>query len=146
MTDQQLKWDDVTEGQEVPPYSVKVGYMELNRFAGANDEYVPIHMDADYAKNVAKLPDVIVMGNLKLAYLANALSDWIGEDGWIEKLAVDYRKMDVVNKTLSAKGKVTKKYQEHGKSLVDLDVWVESEDGEVTTPGRATVSLPARQS
>ena len=144
MTDKHLFWDDVTEGEEIPAYSVKVGYMELNRFAGANDEYVPIHMDAEYAKNVAKLPDVIVMGNLKLAYLANALSDWIGDDGWIEKLAVDYRKMDVVNKTLSAKGKVTKKYQENGKSLIDLDVWVENEDGEVTTPGRATVSLPSR--
>ena len=144
MADQQLTWNDVNEGEEIPPYTVKAGYMELNRFAGANDEYVPIHMDAEYAKNVAKLPDVIVMGNLKLAYLANALSDWIGGDGWIEKLAVDYRKMDVVNKTLSAKGKVTKKYRENGKSLVDLDVWVENEDGEVTTPGRATVSLPIR--
>jgi acyl dehydratase len=144
MTDKHLSWDDVQEGQEIPPYTVKVGYMELNRFAGANDEYVPIHMDAEYAKNVAKLPDVIVMGNLKLAYLANALSDWIGDDGWIEKLAVDYRKMDVVNKSLSAKGKVTKKYQENGKSLVDLEVWIENEDGEVTTPGRATVSVPAR--
>ena len=65
-----LYWEDVTEGQEVPPYEQKVGYMELNRFAGANNELVPIHMDAEYAKNVAKLPDVIVMGNLKLAYIA----------------------------------------------------------------------------
>jgi len=143
MAPAQRTWNDVAEGQEIPPYTVKVGYMELNRFAGANDEYVPIHMDAEYARNTAKLPDVIVMGNLKLAYLANALSDWIGEDGWIEKLAVDYRKMDVVNKALSAKGKVTKKYQENGKHLVDLEVWIENEDGEVTTPGRATVSLPA---
>ena len=144
MAPAQRTWNDVAEGQEIPPYTVKVGYMELNRFAGANDEYVAIHMDAEYAKNTAKLPDVIVMGNLKLAYLANALSDWIGDDGWIEKLAVDYRKMDVVNKSLSAKGKVTKKYQENGKHLVDLEVWIENEDGEVTTPGRATVSLPAR--
>ncbi|MGB2694326.1 MAG: hypothetical protein WBD55_03965, partial [Dehalococcoidia bacterium] len=70
----ELFWDDIEEGQEITPYSRKVGYMELNRFAGANDEYVPIHMDPDYAKDVAKLPDVIVMGNLKLAYIANALN------------------------------------------------------------------------
>lgn len=140
----QLYWEDVQDGQEVPPYSQKVGYMELNRFAGANNELVPIHMDADYAKNVAKLPDVIVMGNLKLAYIANALTDWGGDGAWIQKLFVEYRKMDVVNKTISAKAKVTKKYEQDGKHLVDLEVWVENEDGEVTTPGRATLRLPSR--
>ena len=141
---EQLYWEDVEEGQEVPPFSRKVTYMELNRFAGANDEYVLIHMDSDYAKNVAKLPDVIVMGNLKLAYIANALEEWAGEDGWIQKLAVEYRKMDVVHSTLTARGKVAKKYQEDAKNLVDLEVWVENEQGEVTTPGRAVVSLPSR--
>ena len=141
---EQLFWEDVEEGQEVPPFSQKVGYMELNRFAGANEELVPIHMDADYAKNVAKLPDVIIMGNLKLAYIANAITDWAGDDGWITKLAIDYRKMDTVNSTITAKGKVTKKYQQDGKNLVDLDVWVENEAGEVTTPGSAVLSLPLR--
>ena len=140
----QLYWEDVEEGQDVPPYSQKVGYMELNRFAGANNELVPIHMDPDYAKNVAKLPDVIVMGNLKLAYIANALTDWAGDEGWIQKLYVEYRKMDQVNTTITAKGKVSKKYQDGGKHLVDLEVWVENEQGEVTTPGRAVLALPTR--
>jgi acyl dehydratase len=140
----QLYWEDVQEGQEIPPYGTKVGFMELNRFAGANDEYVPIHMDLDYAKNVANLPDVIVMGNLKLAYIANALQNWAGDDGWLRKVSIEYRKMDVVNKTLTAKGKVTRVYAEDGEHLVDLDVWVENEDGEVTTPAKAVVSLPSR--
>lgn len=139
-----LCWEEVQEGQEITPYARNVGYMELNRFAGANDEYVPIHMDPDYAKNVAKLPDVIVMGNLKLAYIANALTAWAGDHAWIEKLALEYRKMDLVNTTLTAKGRVTKKYARDGKHLVDLEVWIENEKGEVTTPGTAVVSLPTR--
>ncbi len=144
MAEKQLYWEDVEEGQEMPPFSQKVGYMELNRFAGANDEYVPIHMDPDYAKDVAKLPDVIIMGNLKAAYIANAVTGWAGDEGWIEKISIDYRRMDTVNTTIAAKGKVTKKYQRDGKNLVELEVWVENEGGEVTTPGRAVVSLPSR--
>jgi len=31
---EQLFWEDVQEGQEVPAFGQKVGYMELNRFAG----------------------------------------------------------------------------------------------------------------
>lgn len=145
MAQTQLYWEDVEEGQEMPAFSQKVGYMELNRFAGANEELVPIHMDADYAKNVAKLPDVIIMGNLKLAYLANAITAWAGDEGWIEKVSIEYRKMDTVNTTITAKGNVAKKYQQDGKNLVDLDVWVENEQGEVTTPASAVVSLPSKE-
>ena len=144
MAEKQLYWEDVEEGQDVPAFGRKVGYMELNRFAGANDELVPIHMDPDYAKNVAKLPDVIVMGNLKLAYIANAINGWAGDDGWIRKLSVEYRKMDTVNTQITAKGKVTRKYQENGKHLLDLDMWVENEQGEVTTPAKAVLVLPSR--
>ena len=144
MAEKQLYWEDVREGSEIPAFARKVGYMELNRFAGANNEFVPIHMDPDYAKNVAKLPDVIVMGNLKLAYIANAITGWAGEEGSIRKISIEYRRMDTVNTTITAKGKVTKKYQQDGENLVDLEVWVENEAGEVTTPGSAVVSLPAR--
>ena len=144
MADKQLYWEDVQEGQEIPPFSQKVGYMELNRFAGANDELVPIHMDPDYAKDVAKLPDVIIMGNLKLAYIANAITDWAGDEGWITKVSVEYRKMDTVNSTITAKGKVTKKFQQDGKNLVELEIWVENEQGEVTTPASAVLALPSR--
>ncbi len=144
MADKQLYWEDVEEGQQIPAFSRKVGYMELNRFAAANGEFVAIHMDPDYAKNVAKLPDVIIMGNLKAAYIANALTAWAGDEGWLRKIAVDYRKMDNVNTTVSAKAKVTRKREEDGKHLVDLDVWLENEDGDVTTPGSAVVSLPSR--
>ena len=140
----QLYFEDVKEGDEVPGYTVKAGYMELNRFAGANDELIPIHMDPDYSKDVAKLPDVIVMGNLKVAYVAQALEGWIGDEGWISKLEVSYRGMDVVNSTLTATGVVKGKRQQDGSNLVDLDVWVENEEGKKTTPGSATVSLPAR--
>ena len=58
---------------------------------------------------------------------------------------LEYRKMDTVNTTITAKGKVAKKYQQDGKNLVDLDVWVENEQGEVTTPASAVVSLPSKE-
>lgn len=135
-------FDDVQIGDELEPYSVKAGYMELNRFAAANNEFVMIHMDPDFSKNVAKLPDVIVMGNLKLAYIANMLDAWRGGAGWVSRLEVSFRGMDPVNETLTAKGVVKAKREEDGEKLVDLDVWVENGEGKKTTPGSATVSLP----
>jgi acyl dehydratase len=82
----QLCWEDVTVGTEIPPYPRIVTLMEINRFAGANDEFLLHHMDRDYSRTVERLPDIIVMGNLKYAYLSNMLHNWIGEGGTLKRL------------------------------------------------------------
>jgi hypothetical protein len=49
--------------------------------------------------------------------------------------------MDYPNQDITCKGVVTKKYEEDGKKLVDLDIWTENPEGQKTTPGFATVEL-----
>ena len=146
----QLFWDDIEVGTEIPAYQKAVTLMELNRYAGANDEFVLIHMDRDYSQKVARLPDVIVMGNLKYAYLANMMTDWIGEDGTLKRLSAQYRGMDIPGPALSTeptmicKGRVTKKYVQDDDHYIECEVWTETNEGQVTTPGSATAILPAR--
>jgi acyl dehydratase len=146
----QLFWDDVEVGMEIPPYKRVVTLMELNRYAGANEEFVLIHMDRDYSQKVARLPDVIVMGNLKYAYLSNMMINWIGEDGTLKRLRAQYRGMDIPGPALSTeptmicKGKVTNKYIQDGEHYVECEVWTETGEGQVTTPGSAIVILPAK--
>ena len=145
-----LFWEDIEVGMEIPPYQKVVTLMELNRYAGANDEFVLIHMDRDYSQNVARLPDVIVMGNLKYAYLANMMTEWIGEDGTLKRLSAQYRGMDIPGPALSTeptmicKGKVTNKYVQDSDHYVECEVWTETGEGQVTTPGSATVILPTK--
>ena len=146
----QLYWDDVEVGMEIPPYQRVVTLMELNRYAGANEEFVLIHMDRDYSQKVARLPDVIVMGNLKYAYLSNMMINWIGEEGTLKRLSAQYRGMDIPGPALSTeptmicKGKVTNKYVQDGDHCVECEVWTETGAGQVTTPGSATVILPTK--
>jgi len=146
----QLFWDDVEVGMEIPPHQKAVTLMELNRFAGANEEFVLIHMDRDYSQKVARLPDVIVMGNLKYAYLVNMMTNWIGEDGTLKRLSAQYRGMDIPGPALSTeptmvcKGRVTKKYVQDGDHYIECEVWTETKEGQVTTPGSAIAILPAR--
>jgi hypothetical protein len=68
----------------------------------------------------------------------------MGPDGDLKRLACQYRGMDIPGTPVTAKGVVTKKYQDNGANLVDCDIWLENEKGEKTTPGSATVALPAR--
>jgi hypothetical protein len=52
--------------------------------------------------------------------------------------------MDVPGQEMTCRGKVTGKRKEGGENLVDLEVWTENPAGQKTTPGTATVALPAR--
>jgi hypothetical protein len=52
--------------------------------------------------------------------------------------------MDIPEQDIHCKGIITKKYQQDGQHLVELDIWVENADGQKTTPGTATVALPSK--
>ena len=72
------------------------------------------------------------------------LHDWLGEGGKIKRYGCQYRGMDMVNQDVICKGTVTKKYQQDGENIVELEVWTEDPAGQKTTPGTATVQLPTR--
>ena len=136
-------WEDVAVGDILPEFRRQTGYIEWGRFAGANEEHVPIHEDDELGVR-AGLPGGIGMGNLRFSYVHNMLSDWMGEEGWIKRVALQYRGMNLKNDWVVCKGTVTARYREGDEHLVELEVHTENGKGEVTAPGKAVVALPAR--
>ena len=140
---EQVYWDDVQEGAELPSVVKNPTTQQLVKYAGASGDYYQIHYDKDFAKN-NDLEDVILHGALKNAFLGHLVTKWMGEQGDLKRLACQYRGMDIPGTPVTAKGVVTRKYQEQGANLVDCEIWLENKDGEKTTPGSATVALPQR--
>ncbi|MCH8801702.1 MAG: dehydratase [Chloroflexi bacterium] len=139
----QVYWDDVQEGTELPAVVKNPTTQQLVKYAGASGDYYQIHYDKDFAKN-NDLDDVILHGALKNAFLGHLVTKWMGPNGDLKRLACQYRGMDIPGSPVTAKGVVTRKYEEKGVNLVDCDIWLENKDGEKTTPGSATVALPLR--
>ena len=138
----QLFWEEVKEEMEVPPLVKHPTTRQLVQYAGASGDYYQIHYDKDFA--IANgLPGPIVHGVLKQAFLAQLMTNWIGEYGTLRRLACQHRGMDVPGDTLTCKGTVTKKYTENGEHLVDCQIWIENGQGVRTCPGEATVRLPS---
>lgn len=144
MAQAQLFFEDVTEGQEVPPFQRTTDLMHWNRFAAVNDEFVYLHMDDEFARRRGE-KGVLAMGHLRFSYLHNMLRAWIGDKGRIKRVACQYRGIQYKDETITCRGKVTKKYGRDGQNLVDLDLRVENQNGDIISPGTATVSLPSRQ-
>ena len=141
---EQVYWDEVTEGMELPPMVKNPTTQQLVKYAGASGDYYQIHYDKDFAQGTG-LDGVILHGALKNAFLGQFMTDWMGPSGTLKRLACQYRGMDFPEQAITAKGTVTRKYREQGSNLVDCTIWLENPEGQKTTPGSATVALPSKQ-
>jgi hypothetical protein len=139
----QVYFEDVQEGTELPVLEKHPTTQQLVKYAGASGDYYQIHYDLNYAQ-ANNLPSVILHGALKGAWLGQLMTDWIGTEGTLKKLTIQYRGMDVPDKRMLGKGIVRKKYDQDGQHLVECEIWLENEEGQKTTPGSAIVALPSR--
>jgi acyl dehydratase len=135
-------FEDVEVGMALPTLEKTPTTRQLVMYAGASGDFYPIHYDLEIARE-SGIPNVILHGALKNAFLGQLVMDWIGEAGTLKKLSVRYRGMDVHGKTLYCKGVVKRKYVEKGLHLVECDIWIENDDDEKNTQGSALVSLPS---
>ncbi len=140
----QIYYEDVEVGAELPVLVKTPTTQQLAMYAGASGDFYQIHYDKDYAIQ-KDLPGVIVHGMLGTAFVAQAVTDWMGEAGLLKKFGVQYRGMMFPNEDITVRGKVIKKHVEGGERLVECEVWAENSRGERTTPGRAVVALPSRK-
>ena len=142
---EQVYWEDVSEGMEMPPLVKNPTTRQLVQYAGSSGDFYEIHYDKDFAQGTG-LDGVIIHGALKNAYLGEFMTTWMGPQGVLKRLSCQYRGMDQPGSPISAKGSVTKKYEQDGQHLVDCNIWLENQEAQKTTPGSATVALPSRKS
>ena len=138
----QVYFEDVQEGTELPTLEKHPTTQQLVKYAGASGDYYQIHYDLEYAR-ANGLPNVILHGALKNAFLGQIVTDWMGEQGTLKKLSAQYRGMDVPGTPVYGKGVVKKKYVEQGENIAECEIWLETDKGERTTPGYAVVALPS---
>ncbi len=134
-------FEQVNVGDEVPVFERKTDFMSWNRYAAINEEFVYVHMD-DAAGKAAGQGAAFGMGNLRWAYILNALRAWVGEEGEVKELGMQFRAINHKDDILTTYAKVVDKNADG--NLVRLEVDVRNQKGEKTSPGHAVVSLPSR--
>jgi acyl dehydratase len=125
-------------GDALPTFVRETGLQNWNRYAAVNYEFVPIHMD-DEAGRAAGYPSAFGMGNLQWSYLHNLLRNWLADEGKITRLSLQFRSANTKGQTLTAGGVVTAVQEEESRRVLELDVWVDNQDGARMAPGAATV-------
>ncbi|WP_027944627.1 MaoC family dehydratase [Amycolatopsis taiwanensis] len=139
----QVHFDDVTVGDDIPQLSLVVDETQMFFFSAATYNGHRIHYDKSWARKVEGYPGVLVHGPLQAALLIRAVTDWIGGDGRLITYAVRNRAPAFAGQELTFGGRVTATREVDGRGLVDLEITGRRGD-EVLMPGTATVSLPLR--
>ncbi|MCH8949321.1 MAG: dehydratase [Chloroflexi bacterium] len=140
---EQVYFEDVKEGDEIPNLMKNCSTQQLVLWAAGSGDFYQIHYDKDFAQSTG-LKDIIVHGALKNAFLGQLLHDWAGAQGKVKKFGCDYRGMDDAKQEINCRGVITKKFQENGENIVELDIWTENPEGKKTSPGTGVVTLPSR--
>ena len=94
-----------------------------------------IHYDERYTTEVENHPGIIIDGPLQGDWLCQVVTNWLGDDGELISFEYSNRRMSVIGDPLTAGGTVLAIDGDE----VTIELFVRNEDGEITTPGTATV-------
>lgn len=80
----------------------------------------------------------------RISWLGNLLTNWMGDQGTLKALSVRLTLPNVYGDVTWCRGTVTRKYQQDGHGLCDLEVWCDNQRSQQSALGTATVALPSK--
>jgi peroxisomal enoyl-CoA hydratase 2 len=131
------RFADVAEGDDLPSQELFLGKDQVRAYARATAMDFPRFTDDEGARREG-LPGMIAPGNMSLGLLANLVEAWAGP-GSLRRLGATFRGLVLPGRTIRLCGTVTEK--DAVRRTVEIDVWLESDEGERLVLGTATARL-----
>jgi acyl dehydratase len=101
------------------------------------------HWDADFARECG-FPDGYDFGAQRIAWLSNAVTNWMGDNAMLAKLDAKLTGINILGDATWCTGVVTKKYVDaDDRPCIEIDLKGTNQRGEVTCAATATVIPPA---
>jgi acyl dehydratase len=135
--DAPTRFEDVEEGDELPTRRLFLAKDQVRAYARAAGQWAPRFTDDEGARQEG-LPGMITPGNMSMGLLATMIEEWAGP-GALRRLGTTFRGLVLPDRTVHLCATVTQRDAE--QRTVELDVWLESEEGDRLVIGTATVRL-----
>lgn len=150
---EQVYWDDVNVGDEIPAIELQLTWTTMVEQVDGSQDWNFFHHDFEYARESGHR-GIFYNTGWTSSLLSRLVTDWIGDHGWMQKLAFQMRRMNMnwleddgrlAGDLVRARGRVTgKPDSDESSGMVELEVWLENDREGTTTPGNALVRLPRR--
>jgi acyl dehydratase len=133
--------DSVRVGYEIGPLTKgPITKLMIQKYACGSGDFAQIHMDDEHARSVG-LPGVIMHGMMSMAFLAQLMTDWLGDVEALKNLDVRFLGIVRPGDVLTCTGKVVERTEAEGRGRVVCDLSIVNQRGEMSTSGRAVAEL-----
>jgi acyl dehydratase len=113
---------------------------------GALEPIFSVHYNKAAAFAQGGLPLPYDIGFQRHTWQMHLLTNWMGDEGWLKKSHVEFRRFVYFADVVHLDGKVTNKYvDDNGESCIDIETTAINQRNEMVMPGNATVILPSRE-
>jgi hypothetical protein len=136
-----LDYDSIAEGDSLPTVQRRTSKLRILQFVGAGWMWDPAFFwDPESAADTG-LAGPILPGPYKHALVQQYLMHWLGRISSLRRVQVSHRRPDLHSSELTFGGTITRKYEEDGHRLADVEVFIDQESGERSVRGSATVEF-----
>ena len=136
-----LDFESVDKGSPLEGLSIPaLTRVTLARFAGASDDYNPMHLDDKVAAAAGK-SSVFAPSHLLMAYVGRMVETCF-RGASIRRYGLRMLKLVWPGDVLTCRGVVIDKRKESGECVVDADVWADNQRGETVAKGRVLAVIP----
>jgi acyl dehydratase len=133
-------YDDVKVGDELPRLVIgPLTRQDIVQYAGAAWDFSPLHYDQPFVE-AAGLPNVVVMGMFTAGMASRCITDFAGA-GQVRDYKVRFVARLYPGDTITCTGRVTRKFQAGGERLVEGELLVTNQKGEVAISGSFRAAL-----
>jgi acyl dehydratase len=127
-------------GDRLPVISIELTLRRAIQAVAGTRDYYPFHHDEKFARENGAAG--IFFNTMFLqGFAGRAVNEWFGNDAFLRRIEIAMRGSNYVGKTLTAEGAVEQVREQEGRTLVDVDCTLATEDGP-TTGVKMTVQLP----
>jgi acyl dehydratase len=137
-------FEDVEPGDEIGPLVKQPSREEVTAFAKVSR--LGGRFTSDEAAHGEGYDTWILSAWQSMGYLAQVITNWMGQDGSLSKFQVFFRRVVGPGDLLECRAIVTDKITSDGHNRVVMDAFMENQNGEHLIQGTAEVVLPSRTS
>ena len=114
---------------------------------GALEPIFSVHYNKAAAFAQGGLPLPYDIGFQRHTWQMHLLTNWMGDDGWLKKTHVEFRRFVYFADVVRLEGKVVDKYiDDNGERCVDIETTAINQRNEMVMPGKATIILVSKES
>jgi len=144
MARKKLYFEDVQEGNELPPFTVEnLTRADFVKYAGASGDFNPIHYDQTFAE-AAGNPTVFAQGMMSAGILSRLVVDYVGIEN-VRKYRTRFATRVWPSDSVTCKGRITKKSVENGEKIIEGEIAAFNQKGELAIQGSFRAVLPSRE-